>query len=171
MQATESRVVAPPRSRFDAIAKLHAEPGREGERADALALAWESEMRGLRMLPPNAPRTAAMLELSLDFLLIQRRIGPIPVSTLARLRESVPADQAAMGADRLPDRTARDDMQRFNLLFPLLWLQSGMPRTTARLDRAIATLLAIRNGLPSGSIATSEAKREPTPATRTASSE
>ncbi|UVE69366.1 hypothetical protein L2Y90_21810 [Burkholderia pyrrocinia] len=171
IQATESRAVAPPRSRFDAIAELHAEPGREGERADAIALAWESEMRGLRMRPPNAPRTAEMLELSLDLLLIQRRIGPIPVITLARLRESAPAAQAALGADRLPDRTTHDDMQRFNLLFPLLWLQAGMPRTTARLDRTIAALLAIRNGLPSSSAATSEANKEPTPATRTASSE
>ncbi|WP_324658536.1 hypothetical protein [Burkholderia thailandensis] len=171
IQATESRVITPPRGRFDAIAELHAEPGRESERADAIALAWESEMHGLRMRPPNAPHTAEMLELSLDLLLIQRRIGPIPVSTIARLRESTPAAQAASRADSLPDRTTHDDMQRFNLLFPLLWVQAGMPRTTAHLDRAIAALFAIRNGLPSDSTATSEADKEPTPATRTASSE
>ncbi|MGU7843999.1 hypothetical protein ACV22V_31620 [Burkholderia sp. AW33-5] len=170
IQATELRIVAPPRGRFDAIAEPHAEPGRESERADAIALAWEGEMRGLRMRPPNAPRTAEMLELSLDLLLIQRRIGPIPVGTLAKLRESATATQAALRADRLSDRTIHDGMQRFNLLFPLLWLQAGMPRTTARLDRAIAALLAIRNGLPSNSTATSEANNEPTPATRTASS-
>ncbi len=156
IRIAESRVVAPLRGRFDVIAELHATPGQEGERADAISKAWESAMRGLRMLPPNTPRAAEMLEISLDFLLVQRRIGPIPISTLAKLRDSTPDAQVAVEADRLPDQTTHDDMRRFNLLFPLVWLQAGMPRTTLRLDREIATLHAIRNGLPIHSTATSE---------------
>ncbi|WP_423760242.1 hypothetical protein [Burkholderia sp. NLJ2] len=157
IRTAESRVLPPLRGRFDTIAELHAAPGQEAERADAISKAWECAMHGLRTLPPNAPRAAEMLELSLDFLLVQRRIGPILVTTLARLRDSPPDAQVAAGADRLPDQTTHDDMRRFNLLFPLAWLQAGMPRTTRRLDRGIATLLAIRNGLPVHSTAASEA--------------
>lgn len=171
MQAAESRAAAAPRGRFDAVADLHAAPGQEGERADAIARAWESEMFGLRVFSPNAPRTAEILELSLDFLLIQRRIGPIPVSTLARLRESPAPTPVACGRDRLPGETAPDDRRRFNLLFPLLWLQAGMPRTAIRLDCAIAKLLAIRNALPDNPLATDDAQAEPTPAPPASSSE
>lgn len=52
MQAAESRAAAAPRGRFDAVADLHAAPGQEGERADAIARAWESEMFGLRVFSP-----------------------------------------------------------------------------------------------------------------------
>ncbi|MDN7672128.1 hypothetical protein QZM22_06230 [Burkholderia oklahomensis] len=163
--------MAPLPDRFNAIAERHAAPGQEGARADAIGQAWEREMLALRMRAPDTPRTAELIDLSLDFLIIQRCVGPIPAGTLARLRESALTVAAAPESARPPERKAHADMQRFNLLFPLLWLQASMPRTAVRLDCAIATLLTIRNGLSHAPMAGREAATRSTPDSRTASSE
>lgn len=144
-------VPPPPPGRLDAIAAQYAQPGQEGARAAAVRDAWRTDMLNLReqlAANPQMPIDARVLEQAIDLLGVQQRIGSIAASQpgagsgVAALRERT-AGSTAQGVTRLPPP---ERVQRFNLLFPLLWLHADKPSNAAQLNRSIDTLCVMRSG-------------------------
>ncbi|MGF6768154.1 type III secretion regulatory protein HpaA [Paraburkholderia sp. GAS199] len=148
----ERGAVPPPTGRLDAIAAQYSQPGQEGARAAAIRDAWRNDMLGLRdelAANPHAPLDARVFERSIDLLDVQQRIGSLaPVhaggaSNLSVLREHA-GGAPAKGVTRLP---SPERVQRFNLLFPLLWLHADKPSNAKQRARALDTLSGQRNGV------------------------
>ena len=97
---------------------------------------------------PQMPIDARVLEQAIDLLGVQQRIGSIAASQpgagsgVAALRERT-GGSTAQGVTRLPPP---ERVQRFNLLFPLLWLHADKPSNAAQLNRSIDTLCVMRSG-------------------------
>ncbi|RAS39239.1 hypothetical protein [Paraburkholderia bryophila] len=145
-------VPAPPSGRLDAVAAQYAQPGQEGARAAAVRDAWRGDMLNLRgqlAANPQMPLDARVFEQSLDLLGVQQRIGSIAAalpganSGVAALREHA-GGVGAQGVTRLPPP---ERVQRFNLLFPLLWLHADKPATVTQRARSIDTLCGLRGGV------------------------
>ncbi|MFM0416074.1 hypothetical protein [Paraburkholderia aromaticivorans] len=148
-------VPPPPPGRLDAIAAQYAQPGQEIARAAAVRDAWRTDMLNLREQlagNPQIPLDARVLEQAIDLLGVQQRIGSIAASHLgagcgvAALRERAGgpvSGGARQSVTRLP---APERVQRFNLLFPLLWLHADKPSNAPQLARSIDTLCALRGG-------------------------
>lgn len=141
----DSAMVPPPAGQLEAIAAQYAQPGQEGARNAALREAWCGAMLGLLgqlSASPQAPFAASVLELSMDLLGAQQRFGQLPSLGLSSLRDRSSSAPGA-GVTRLPPP---ERMQRFNLLFPLLWLHADMPYTGPQRARALDTLGTLRSG-------------------------
>ncbi|QCP52293.1 hypothetical protein FAZ95_24235 [Trinickia violacea] len=139
-------VVPPPVGRLDAVAAQYSEPGQEGARGAAVRDAWCGDMLALLdklAANPQMPLDTQVFEQSIDLLSVQQRIGPLPAAGLASLRERRTEGQSG-GVARLPPP---ERVQRFNLLFPLLWLQGDRPSTAPQRTRAIDTLFTLRGGV------------------------
>jgi type III secretion regulatory protein HpaA len=142
-------VVPPPAGRLDAVAAQYPEPGQEGARGAAVRDAWCGDMLALLdqlAANPQMPLDAQVLEQSIDLLSVQQRIGQLPAVGLPALRERSTATAGPGGSDvaRLPPP---ERAQRFNLLFPLLWLHGDRPSTAPQRARAIDTLHTLRGGV------------------------
>jgi type III secretion regulatory protein HpaA len=142
-----SGVVPPPTRQLEAIAGQYAEPGQEGMRNGALRDAWCGAMLGLLgqlSASPQLQFAASVMELSMDLLGAQQRFGKLPSLGLSSLRDrSSGASGPGAGVTRLPPP---ERVQRFNLLFPLLWLHADMPYTGPQRARALDTLGTLRSG-------------------------
>lgn len=139
-------VVPPPAGHLDAIAAQYAQPGQEDARNTALRDAWCGAMLGLRdqlAANPHMHFSATVLEHSMDLLGAQQRFGRLPALGLASLRDRS-SSAASTGVTRLPPP---ERVQRFNLLFPLLWLHADMPYTGGQRARALDTLGSLRGGV------------------------
>ena len=139
-------VVPPPAGRLDAVAAQYSEPGQEGARGAAVRDAWCGDMLALLdklAANPQMPLDAQVFEQSIDMLSVQQRIGPLPAVGLSPLRERRTEGQSG-GVARLPPP---ERVQRFNLLFPLLWLHGDKPSTAPQRTRAIDTLFTLRGGV------------------------
>ncbi|MFM0594575.1 hypothetical protein [Paraburkholderia dilworthii] len=145
-------VPPPPAGRLDAVAAQYGQPGQEGVRAAAVRDAWRGDMLSLReqlAANPQMPLDARVLEQSIDLLGVQQRIGSISAalpganSGVAALREHA-GGAGAQGVARLPPP---ERVQRFNLLFPLMWLHADKPATVTQRGRSINTLCGLRGGV------------------------
>lgn len=155
IKARGDRIVPPPPSgRLDAVAAQFAQPGQEGARAAAVRDAWRTDMLNLRAqlaANPQMPLDARVFEQAIDLLGVQQKIGSLATSQpgagsgVAALRERAGGSDArgSQGVTRLP---APDRVQRFNLLFPLLWLHADMPSSAPQRARSIDTLCVMRSG-------------------------
>jgi hypothetical protein len=145
-------VPPPPSGRLDAVAAQYAQPGEESARAAAVRDAWRNDMLSLReqlAANPQMPLDARVLEQSIDLLSVQQRIGSLAAaqpgasSGVAALRERA-GSASGQAVTRLPPP---ERVQRFNLLFPLLWLHADKPSNAAQLGRSIDTLCGLRGGV------------------------
>jgi type III secretion regulatory protein HpaA len=100
---------------------------------------------------PQMPFAASVLELSMDLLGAQQRFGKLPSLGLSSLRDRSSSAPSG-GVTRLPPP---ERVQRFNLLFPLLWLHADMPYTAPQRARALDTLGTLRSGTVSRAMAAS----------------
>ncbi|CAE6731349.1 hypothetical protein [Paraburkholderia haematera] len=146
-----SAVPPPPSGRLDAVAAQFSQPGQEGARAAAVRDAWRGDMLNLRdqlAANPQMPIDSRVLEQAIDLLGVQQKIGSIAASQpgagsgVAALRERA-GGPATHGVTRMPPP---ERVQRFNLLFPLLWLHADKPSNAAQLARSIDTLCVMRSG-------------------------
>ena len=148
----DSAVVPPPAGQLDAIAAQYTQPGQEAARNAALRDAWCGAMLDLRdqlAANPHMHFAANVLEHSMDLLGAQQRFGRLPALGLASLRDRS-SSAAGAGVTRLPPP---ERVQRFNLLFPLLWLHADMPYTGSQRARALDTLGSVRSGVVSRALA------------------
>ena len=136
--------VPPPAGRLEAIASQYGQPGEEGARNAAIRDAWCDSMLSLReqlAADPQKHFSVAVLEHSMDLLGMQQRFGPLPAVGLAALRDRTAGASEGVSHLRPPER-----VQRFNLLFPLLWLHADMPATRTQRARALDMLSTLRSG-------------------------